>query len=145
MWARGFNKSGSEGGKQAGYITYRILYKASTLLSSRAIISFSEGTFPSLWSYFLTVPLCKMYCTMAQDLSTDTSTAGKPRWRNQYNEQATGWTIWGSNPSRGKIFFFSRNRPNWLWSPPVLLLEWVPGFLLRVRATGAWCWPLTFI
>jgi len=131
MWTRGFNKSGSEGGKQAGYITYRILNKASTLLSSRAIISFSEGTIPSLWSYFLTVPLYKMCCTMAHDSSSDTSTAGKPRWRNQYSEQATGWTIWGSNPSRGKIlFFFSPDRPTRLWSPPDLLHEWVPGFLL---------------
>jgi hypothetical protein len=149
MWARGFNKSGSEGGKQAGYITYRILYKASTLLSSRAIINFSEGSVLSLRRYFLTVLLCKMYCNITYGLSYDTSTAGKPRWRSQNSEHSTGWTIWGSNPSRGKIFLFSTNRQTWLWSPPGLLFEWVSGFLLegerRFKAVGAWCWPLTII
>jgi hypothetical protein len=147
MWARGFNKSCSEGGKQAGYITYRILYKASTLLSSRAIISFSESTVLSLRRYFLTVLLCKMYCNMTYGLSYDTSTAEKTRWRSQNSEHSTGWTISGSNPSRGKIFFFSKSSN--LSLEPTRPHIWLSTGVLtggrRVKAVGAWCRPLNFI
>ena len=35
-----------------------------------------------------------------------------------------GWMIQGSNPSRGKFFFFSSPKhPTWLWGPPNLLLN----------------------
>jgi len=31
-----------------------------------------------------------------------------------------GWTAWGSNPGRGKIFFPSSECPDWVWGPPAL-------------------------
>jgi hypothetical protein len=31
-----------------------------------------------------------------------------------------GLTVWDLNPSRGKRFFSSPNRPDWFWDPPSL-------------------------
>ena len=41
-------------------------------------------------------------------------------WSSRFSDWATGWTVQGSNSSKGKRFFYSRNRPERLWGPPGL-------------------------
>ena len=145
MWARGFNKSGSEGGKQAGYITYRILYKARTLLSSRAIISFSEGTSPSLWSYFLTVPLCKMYVQWRTIyLPIQALRGNRDDVISTVNRLRAGPS--GARIPAGAIYFsFLKIVQPGSGVHPVSYLSGYRGSYWGVKAAGAWCWPLTFI
>jgi len=50
---------------------------------------------------------------------------------------ATGWAVWGSNPSGGEIF---RTRPDLPWGPPSLLYSGYRVFL-GGKAAGAWRWP----
>jgi hypothetical protein len=40
---------------------------------------------------------------------------------------AMGWTIWGSNSDRNKIFSLLQSRPDRLWVPPSLLFNWFRG------------------
>jgi hypothetical protein len=40
------------------------------------------------------------------------------RWLSWYSDWATGWTVWGSNPSGGEIFCICPDLP---WGPPSLL------------------------
>jgi hypothetical protein len=35
----------------------------------------------------------------------------------RFSDQATGWTVRGLNPARGKSFFSSPKRPDGLWGP----------------------------
>jgi hypothetical protein len=48
---------------------------------------------------------------------------------------ATGWTVRGSNSGKGEIFY---TRPNGLWDPTRLLLNWLPGQFPGGKAAGAW-------
>jgi len=51
--------------------------------------------------------------------------------------RATGWMIGGSSPGRGWKFFSSLPRPDRLWSPLSLPIQWVPGALfLGVKRAG---------
>jgi hypothetical protein len=50
----------------------------------------------------------------------------------------------GSIPSTGK-FFFSPQRPNWLWGPPSFLANGYWELYSGGKAAGAWIWPLTSI
>jgi hypothetical protein len=58
-------------------------------------------------------------------------------WRSQYSDWATGWTLQGSNSSRDKIFFYSRNRPDRLWGPSGLLFLAYRRLLPLGNAAGA--------
>jgi hypothetical protein len=51
----------------------------------------------------------------------------QPGLHSQYGDQAIGWTIWGSNSSRDKIFL-SPKLPDWLCSLPILTFtdSWRP-------------------
>jgi len=46
-----------------------------------------------------------------------------------------GWTIWGSNPGRGKRFFLSPKHPNWPWGSPILFIEY-QGSCSEIRLLG---------
>jgi len=48
---------------------------------------------------------------------------------------ATGWTVRGSNPGRGKRFF-SPKRPDRHWSTPSLLFRGYRGSCLGVKRPG---------
>jgi hypothetical protein len=52
------------------------------------------------------------------------------------SEDARGWTIQGSKPSRGKILF-SPKRPDRLWGPSTLLLKGYRGAFPGDKAAGA--------
>jgi hypothetical protein len=44
-----------------------------------------------------------------------------------------GRTVRGSNPGRDKIFFSSPKRPDRLWGPPSLLLNWCRSYFSEVK------------
>ena len=51
---------------------------------------------------------------------------GKPRRHEKVQNlkrRATGWTVQGSNPCRGKRLYVFPNRPDCLWSPPSLIFN----------------------
>jgi len=41
------------------------------------------------------------------------------------------------NPGRSRIFALLQNRPDLLWSPPNLLIQWIPGFYLPAMQPGS--------
>jgi hypothetical protein len=47
----------------------------------------------------------------------------------------------GSNPGRGKIFFFTPQHPYRIWGPPSLLSIGYDGYFPGDKMTGAWSWP----
>jgi hypothetical protein len=52
---------------------------------------------------------------------------------------ATGWTAGVRFPARLR-FFSSPQRPDRLWSPPILLSNGRRGLFSRGKAAGAWSW-----
>ena len=60
-------------------------------------------------------------------------------WKARDRSVATGWTVRGSNPGGGEIFYIRPDRP---WGPPSLLYSGYRVFP-RGKAAGAWHWPPT--
>jgi hypothetical protein len=60
----------------------------------------------------------------------------EPVYQSRCSNLATGWTVRGSNPGRGKIFFSSPKRPDGLWGPPSLLFNGYRGFFPGVKRPG---------
>jgi hypothetical protein len=52
------------------------------------------------------------------------------------NTERTGWTVWGSDPVKGKIFFSSANRPYRLWDTTSLLFNRYPGYFPDLNRPG---------
>ena len=44
-------------------------------------------------------------------------------WCSRDSDKAKGWTFRGSNPGRGKRFFFPQKHQGQLWAPPSLQLN----------------------
>jgi len=49
---------------------------------------------------------------------------------------ATGWMTGAVSDSSTSPHW------NWLWNPPCILYSIYQGIFLRVKAAGAWRWPL---
>jgi len=47
-----------------------------------------------------------------------------------------GWTIWGSNPGRGKRLSCSPKQPDWPWGSPSLLFSEYQGSFSEIRLLG---------
>ena len=68
-----------------------------------------------------TILQCKIYIKLLQILNT--------KWGQDSADgiaTTTGWTVWGPNPSRGKIFHTSSDLS---WGPPILPYEYWASFL----------------
>lgn len=57
----------------------------------------------------------------------------EPGQHTQYKDQATCWTIQGSNPSRGERYFCSADCPDWLCNTPSLLCNVCQGSCLLIK------------
>jgi hypothetical protein len=54
----------------------------------------------------------------------------------RYSEQATGWTIWVSNPGRSKRYFSFPKCPDWLWDPPSPQFGGYQGNFMVIKRPG---------
>ena len=57
------------------------------------------------------------------------------KYKGTVTDYATGWTVWGSNPGRGKIFF-SSPKVHALSGSPHPCIQWLPGFFLGGKVAG---------
>lgn len=62
-----------------------------------------------------------------REFSYDLFKMGKPACLGRYTDDATDWTIRGSNLGREEFSFFPPKRPDQLWNPSILLFSWYRG------------------
>jgi len=60
-----------------------------------------------------------------------------------YSDKGSGWTVWSSNPSRGKRFISSPKRPYRLSCPTSLLFNEYRRLVPEVSWPRLGSWPLT--
>jgi hypothetical protein len=62
----------------------------------------------------------------------------EPWWHIRYSDYATGWTVWGSSPGRGKRFFCSPATSRQALGPILPGNQWLPRRLPGGKAYRTW-------
>ena len=79
---------------------------------------------------------CLSYLTYILVWLWNFHTFREPGYLSPYSEEATGSTDRGSNPCRGMKFILPRERPDRLWWPTQLFLQWISGLFPGTKRPG---------